>query len=54
MDGQDHALHVVRSVPLFAGLPEATMHRIASAAVTRRYQRDERIYGAPWAARPPA
>lgn len=44
-DGHDHGFHFVQTVPLFARLPEATMHRVASAAVTRRYQRDQRIYG---------
>lgn len=43
--GHDHGLHFVQSVPLFAGLPEAIKHEVASAAVTRRYERDERIYG---------
>ncbi|WP_067433250.1 Crp/Fnr family transcriptional regulator [Nocardioides jensenii] len=45
MDGHDHGLHFVRTVPLFAGLPETTKHHVASAVVTRQYQRDERIYG---------
>jgi CRP/FNR family transcriptional regulator len=45
MDDHDHRLHFVQTVPLFASLPEATQHRVASAAVTRRYQRGERIYG---------
>lgn len=41
----DHRLHFVQRVPLFAGLPDATQHRVASAAVTRHYDRDERVYG---------
>lgn len=41
----DHGLHFVQSVPLFAGLPEEAKQWVASAAMTRRYQRDERIYG---------
>ncbi|MGJ3558457.1 Crp/Fnr family transcriptional regulator [Streptomyces sp. INA 01156] len=44
-DGHDHRLHFVQTVRLFADLPEAAQHRVASAAVTRPYQRDERIYG---------
>lgn len=44
-DRHDHRLQFVQTVPLFAGLPEATQHRVASAAVTRRYQRGERVYG---------
>lgn len=44
-DGHDHRLHFVQTVPLFAGLPEASQHRVAAAAVTRRYQRGEGIYG---------
>ncbi|WP_406723816.1 Crp/Fnr family transcriptional regulator [Streptomyces sp. GD-15H] len=44
-DGHDHRLHFVRAVRLFGGLPEAAQERVASAAVTRRYRRDERIYG---------
>ncbi|MFI8088293.1 Crp/Fnr family transcriptional regulator [Streptomyces sp. NPDC086080] len=44
-DGHDHQLHIVRRVRLFAGLPEAAQHWVASAAVTRPYRRDERVYG---------
>lgn len=44
-DGHDHRLHFVQTVPLFAHLPEESQHRVASAAVTRGYQRGERIYG---------
>lgn len=44
-DGHDHRLHFVQTVRLFTGLPEAVRHRVASAAVTRPYRRDERIYG---------
>lgn len=36
MAEHEHGLHFVQTVPLFAGLPEATMHRIASASVTRQ------------------
>ena len=41
----DHGLHFVQAVPLFAGLPETIKHEVASVAVTRQYERDERIYG---------
>ena len=41
-DGHDHRLHFVQTVPLFAHLPEESQHRVASAAVTRGYQRGER------------
>lgn len=43
--GHDHLVHLVRTVPLFAGLPEDVQEQVAAAAVTRRYQRGERIYG---------
>lgn len=42
---QDHLVHLVRAVPLFAGLPQDAQERVAAAAVTRRYERGERVYG---------
>ncbi|MEU3094973.1 Crp/Fnr family transcriptional regulator [Streptomyces sp. NPDC006967] len=44
-DGHEHRLYIVRTVRIFAGLPEAAQRRVASAAVTRPYRRDERVYG---------
>ncbi|WP_235736884.1 Crp/Fnr family transcriptional regulator [Nocardioides alcanivorans] len=42
---QEHLLNLVRRVPIFSGLPVSAQRQIASTAVTRPYQRDERIYG---------
>lgn len=44
-DGHDHRFECVRRVPIFDGLSEADQHRIADAAVTRRYRPHEQIYG---------
>ncbi|MDN5894661.1 MAG: Crp/Fnr family transcriptional regulator [Nocardioides sp.] len=41
----NHGLHFVQTVPLFAGLSEETKQWVADAVVTRQYQRDERVYG---------
>lgn len=43
-DGHDHRFECVRTVPLFAGLSVEDQHRIASAAVTRSYERREQVY----------
>ena len=44
-DDHDHRFECVRRVPLFADLSEDDQHRVAAAAVTRHYARDEQLYG---------
>jgi CRP/FNR family transcriptional regulator len=44
-DDHDHRFECVRKVPVFADLSEEDQHRVAAAAVTRHYARDEQLYG---------
>lgn len=46
MPDHDHRFACVRLVPIFEDLSEEDQHRIAEAAVTRRYEPYEQVYGA--------